>query len=467
MKSTKGKIAGVTAAAAALIGGGAAIAADRLSPTQESDAVVADAAKQLGVDPSKLDAALKQALENRVDAAVAAGRLTKTQGAELKVRIAAGDVPLVGIGPGRGFHREGRNFADLDAAASYLGVTEAALKTSLNDGSTLADIAKEKGKSVDGLKAALVASAKADLARAVKDGRLTEAQQRDILADLSARIDGLVNGELRSVRNTARAASPRRASAGGRRLTAPTAPARLPPGRGGRTLFPERKTMPMFFKNPRTKLAAAMTSAALIGAAGAAAVYAGFGGGGTTIPQVTVNSDAQPAANSTTSSISDIYKRSYQSVVEITVSSAASDTPFGNGGTGGTGLRLRLRRPGPRDHEPARRRRRPAVKVTSGTARPTTRHSSEPTLPRTSPSWTSTYRPPCSSRSRSATRPRSRSVTASSRSAARSGSRRRSRAGSSARSTARSPHRTTSQSTTRSRRTPRSTTATPAARCST
>ena len=70
------------------------------------------------------------------------------------------------------------------------------LKTSLSDGSTLADIAKEKGKSVDGLKAALVAAAKADLAQAVKDGRLTEAQQTEILADLSDRIDGLVNGEL-------------------------------------------------------------------------------------------------------------------------------------------------------------------------------------------------------------------------------------------------------------------------------
>ena len=102
MKSTKSKIAGVTAAAAALIGGGAAIAADRLSPTQESDAVVADAAKQLGIDASKLDAALKQALENRVDAAVAAGRITKAQGDEMKARIAAGEVPLVGIGPGGG-----------------------------------------------------------------------------------------------------------------------------------------------------------------------------------------------------------------------------------------------------------------------------------------------------------------------------------------------------------------------------
>ena len=197
MKSTKSKIAGVTAVAAALVGGGAAIAADRLSPTQESDTVVADAAKQLGVDPSKLDAALRKALQNRVDAAVAAGQITKAQGDEMKARIAAGEVPLVGIGPGRGFHSEGHHFADLDAAASYLGITEAALKTSLNDGSTLADIAKEKGKSVDGLKNALVAAAKADLAQAVKDGRLTAAQQAKILADLPDRIDGLVNGQLR------------------------------------------------------------------------------------------------------------------------------------------------------------------------------------------------------------------------------------------------------------------------------
>ncbi len=199
MKSTKSKIAGVTAVAAALVGGGAAIAADRLSPTQESDTVVADAAKQLGIDASKLDAALTKALQNRVDAAVAAGRITEAQGDEMKERIAAGEVPLVGIGPGGGARGFGHHFhlADLDAAASYLGVTEAALRTSLSDGSTLADVAKEKGKSVDGLKAALVAAAKADIAQAVKDGRLTEVQQTKLLADLSSRIDDLVNGELR------------------------------------------------------------------------------------------------------------------------------------------------------------------------------------------------------------------------------------------------------------------------------
>jgi flagellar hook-length control protein FliK len=196
MKSTKTRIAGITAAAAALVGGGAAIAADRLSPKEESDAIVADAAEQLGVEASELDAALKKALSNRVDAAVEAGDLTEAQGAALKERIAEGEVPLVGAGPGFKHHRHGHHFADLDAAADYLGITDEALRTSLREGSTLAEIAQEKGKSVDGLKAALVAAAKADLAQAVEDGRLTEARQTEILADLPSRIDDLVDGEL-------------------------------------------------------------------------------------------------------------------------------------------------------------------------------------------------------------------------------------------------------------------------------
>ena len=96
MKALKLKIAGGTAALAAVIGGGAAVAATQLSPTEESDAIVQDAAKQLGVSADKLDAALKQALENRVDAAVKAGTLTAAQAAELKQRIEAGELPLIG-----------------------------------------------------------------------------------------------------------------------------------------------------------------------------------------------------------------------------------------------------------------------------------------------------------------------------------------------------------------------------------
>src|SRR5205823_9716503 len=124
-----------TVAGLAVAGGGAALAADQLggSPQQESQAVVNDAAQQLGVTPGALTSALKKALENRVDAAVAAGRLTKAQGEELKQRIEAGDVPLFG-GPGFGFHERGALFGGLDAAASYLGLTEDQLRSQFQSG---------------------------------------------------------------------------------------------------------------------------------------------------------------------------------------------------------------------------------------------------------------------------------------------------------------------------------------------
>ena len=195
MKALKLKIAGGTAALVAVIGGGAAVAASQLSPTEESDAIVQDAAEQLGVSAAKLDAALKQALENRVDAAVAAGTLTQAQATELKQRIEAGDVPLLGIGPGAG-HRGGHHgFVDFAAAADYLGITEAKLRASLENGDTLAEIAKANGKTAAGLADALVAAAKADLDEKVAAGRLTSAQRASILADLQSRIDDVVNGE--------------------------------------------------------------------------------------------------------------------------------------------------------------------------------------------------------------------------------------------------------------------------------
>ena len=189
------KLAGGIAAVVTAVTAGGAIAASQLSPKAESDAIVADAAKTLGVDADKLDAALKQALENRVDAAVKAGTLTQAQAAELKARIASGEVPLVGLGPGLGHRHGGFHHVDLSAAATYLGLTETALHTRLENGDTLAEVAKAQSKSVDGLVDALVASAKADLDDQVEAGRITAAQRTAMLANLESRIGDLVNGE--------------------------------------------------------------------------------------------------------------------------------------------------------------------------------------------------------------------------------------------------------------------------------
>jgi hypothetical protein len=189
-RKLKLKVGAGVAAAAAVAGGGAAIAADRLGSSSDSQAVVNDAAKQLGVTPSALTAALKKALESRVDAAVAAGRLAKEQGEELKQRIESGDLPLF-FGPRGGPHE---HFGELDAAASYLGLTEAQLEAQLEGGKSLAQVAKDRGKSVDGLIQALVDQATKRLDAAVAAGRLTKAQEQQILVGLKQRITDFVNG---------------------------------------------------------------------------------------------------------------------------------------------------------------------------------------------------------------------------------------------------------------------------------
>jgi polyhydroxyalkanoate synthesis regulator phasin len=188
-KRMKIKLGAGVAAAAALAGGGGAIAADRLGSTDDGQAIVNDAAKQLGVTPSALTAALKKALENRIDEAVAAGRLTKEQGEELKQRIQSGPLPFF-FGP-RG-HVE--HFGELETAASYLGLTEAELRSELENGKTLAQVAKDHDKSVDGLIDAMVDSAKKKLDAAVADGRLTKDEEQRILAGLKDRITAFVNG---------------------------------------------------------------------------------------------------------------------------------------------------------------------------------------------------------------------------------------------------------------------------------
>jgi hypothetical protein len=182
-------------ALAAIAGGGVAIAASDSSSSQESQAIINDAAKRLGIEPAKLGDALKQALVDRVDAAVAAGRITKAEADAIKQRINSNDFPIIG---GRRGFGHGGFVGKLDAAANYLGLSEAQLRSELGGGKTLAQVAKDHGKSVDGLVNALVAAAKEKLDGAVKAGRLTQSQADKMLSDLRSRITDLVNGRFPS-----------------------------------------------------------------------------------------------------------------------------------------------------------------------------------------------------------------------------------------------------------------------------
>jgi hypothetical protein len=212
--SVKRKLAVGAAGLAVLAGGGGAYAAGNTSSPSgtaakpadhaaEQKAFLDDLAKRLNVTRDQLDAAIKGAAEARIDAAVAAGKLTKEQGEEAKKRLADGIGPILGFGggprgggPGFGHGGPGHVFGGfgLDAAASYLGLSEDALRTQLQSGKSLADVAKAQNKDVAGLKAAMKASITKRLDQAVTDKELTAEQRTKILADVDSRLDDIING---------------------------------------------------------------------------------------------------------------------------------------------------------------------------------------------------------------------------------------------------------------------------------
>jgi hypothetical protein len=203
-----------------LIGAGVALAQSQ-SPSQSTSskqgksrvlgrsAFLDDVARRLGIQRSTLDAALKAIALADVKWAEDNDFITKTQADLIRERINSGEVrglgrfglhgPL-GFGLG-GFGRHGgwfkghvgRGFALLSAASNYLGLSEGNLLDALRS-KTLARIAREEGKSIDGLEAALRVTRKAALDEAVAGGEITEAQENALLTRFDSQVRDVVNG---------------------------------------------------------------------------------------------------------------------------------------------------------------------------------------------------------------------------------------------------------------------------------
>jgi hypothetical protein len=180
-------------ATALVIGVGVAVAGGGLGFGSNQAAFLNDAAKRLNVTPAELKAALQGAYGDRLDAAVAAGKITQAEADAMKQRAAQdGGLPFFG-GRHGGFGHD-RGGLSLDAAATFLGLTQAELRTQLESGKTLADITKAKGKTVDYLKQALTTALKTKLDAAVKAGQLIQAQADEMQARMTSHLDDLVNG---------------------------------------------------------------------------------------------------------------------------------------------------------------------------------------------------------------------------------------------------------------------------------
>ena len=80
----------------------------------------------------------------------------------------------------------------LAAASKVLGITEAELKTELEAGKSVADVAKAKNIDLATVKAALLAEAKAHIDAEVAAGKHTAAEGAAKLADMTSRIDTML-----------------------------------------------------------------------------------------------------------------------------------------------------------------------------------------------------------------------------------------------------------------------------------
>ncbi len=220
---------GAGVAAFASILGGGAFAASALGSTTTGTSVVAQttpaptgstapadrAAQQeaylqalagnLGIDEATLKAALQKTSVDQIAQMVADGTLTQDQADQITAEIQNGGHLFFGLeGPGRGGPgdhgrpggpgMDGDHAAEQAALADFLGVDTATLQSEFQSGTTLADVAANHGKTRDELKAFLTDQEATELATAVADGRLTQAQADQIAADHAANLDARIDG---------------------------------------------------------------------------------------------------------------------------------------------------------------------------------------------------------------------------------------------------------------------------------
>jgi hypothetical protein len=181
-------------------GGGPARVAAYLGLTEpelraqlEAGKSLAQIASAQGKSVAGLEDVILGDAKTHLDEAVANGRLTAAQEEamlddlrshvdEIVNATGRGGGVRIAIGPPFG-----------TAAAAYLGLAPEELRAQLAEGKTLAQIASAQGKSLDGVKAAILAGAKERLDQAVAAGKLTAAQAQTRLAGLQERLDEIVS----------------------------------------------------------------------------------------------------------------------------------------------------------------------------------------------------------------------------------------------------------------------------------
>jgi hypothetical protein len=160
-------------------------------------AFISDLASHLGISVSTLQTALKQTETDQVQKLQSAGKITASTAAKMEQRIQSGNGLPIPFGPGRGFRPGGMRPAPvnvLQTAATYLGLTPAQLRTDLQGGKSLNEIADaQSGKSASGLQAAVISAAQTALQKQVTAGTITAAQEQTRLTGFEQSLTKLLS----------------------------------------------------------------------------------------------------------------------------------------------------------------------------------------------------------------------------------------------------------------------------------
>ncbi len=180
------KTTAATLVAASVLGGaagGMALYAPAIAGAQSADTTTTAAPSGPGARMGEVlaglvnDGTLTQAQADKVAAAFEAARPADGM-------RGPGGPGGPGRGPGRG----------LDAAATAIGVDQETLRSALQSGQTIAQVAQQHGVSAQRVIDAIVADQRAHLAEDVASGRLTQAKADEAAANAVERATNLVNG---------------------------------------------------------------------------------------------------------------------------------------------------------------------------------------------------------------------------------------------------------------------------------
>ncbi len=187
MRTHRYVAAAATGAVALLIGGGAAFAGqDAADKGARCEARLAKIAEKQGVTVAEVEARVSERLTAKVDAALQSGRINAERAAMLKERIAEGT-----LCKGHALRAKLGRHRLLAAAAEFLGLDRAELRAAL-PGTSLSALAEKQGKSVAGLRAALLAPVEAKLAKAVETNRISQERADRLLDRLENRVDRII-----------------------------------------------------------------------------------------------------------------------------------------------------------------------------------------------------------------------------------------------------------------------------------